>query len=105
MVTYEHICKGCQHEWEESYSIKADPPTTCPECKIEGGVERLISGGYSIKMEMNDAELREDVVKGAAEMKRRAAIDINYRANLVGESKFHQAQLYESETRKNLKNI
>ena len=45
MPCYDHLCQDCKHQWEDTYSIKADVPNVCPNCKTEGKVMRLISGG------------------------------------------------------------
>ncbi len=41
-MTYEYICKSCEHTWEEEQSIKEEPITKCPECGEETA-QRLIS--------------------------------------------------------------
>jgi putative FmdB family regulatory protein len=94
MPTYEHLCKSCEHEWEEFYSIKADPPTVCPSCEEEGSVERLISGGSGKGiMVLTGHELKGRIFNDAMKARKRAATDENYRANIIGEDKYHQRQL------------
>ena len=34
MPTYDYICDSCNHEFEAYESIKAQPLTECPECKL-----------------------------------------------------------------------
>jgi len=93
MPTYEHICLECNHEWEDEYSIKANPPTTCPSCKADGKVKRLISGGSGKgRVEHTGNEYKEKVMSDAASLKREAYRNENVMANLVGESKYHRNQ-------------
>jgi hypothetical protein len=91
MPTYEHLCQSCNYEWEDEYSIKADPPTTCPQCKSEGQVKRLISGGSGKgRVELTGHEYKEKVMSDAKALKREAYRNENVMANLVGESKYHR---------------
>lgn len=43
-MTYEYVCTGCQHTWEEEQRISAAPLTTCPQCHQETA-KRQVSGG------------------------------------------------------------
>lgn len=43
MPTYDYKCLVCDHDFETIQSIKDDPHTPCPQCKIEC-YNRLISG-------------------------------------------------------------
>jgi len=43
-MTYEYSCKCCGHAFETVQSIKDDPLTECPKCRVSA-LERLISGG------------------------------------------------------------
>ncbi len=47
MPTYEYICRGCKHEFEEFQSIKADPIAVCPKCRKKK-VERKIGMGGAV---------------------------------------------------------
>jgi len=106
MPTYEHRCKLCEHEWEDFYSIKADPPTVCPSCEKEGGVERLISGGSGKGiMVLTGRELKGRIYSDAMKARKRAATDENYRANIIGEDKYHQRQLKKDALQNDLVNI
>ena len=44
MPVYEYSCVVCSNEWDVEQSIKDDPITTCPRCKV-ASAKRLISGG------------------------------------------------------------
>lgn len=35
MITYEYICKSCNHKWEMQQKISAQPIKTCPSCEEE----------------------------------------------------------------------
>lgn len=92
MPNYEHKCtdENCGHEWEEFYSIKADPPKVCPECKLETAM-RLISGGSGKGIvELTGHDLKDKIKSDVQGMKHRMRNDENYRANLVGEDRFHR---------------
>jgi putative FmdB family regulatory protein len=47
MPTYDYICDSCGHEFEAYESIKAEPLTDCPECKINQ-LRRKIGPGAAI---------------------------------------------------------
>jgi len=91
MPTYEHRCDTCKHEWEESYSIKADPPKQCPECKAET-VTRLISGTAKGVVELYGQDLIDKVKSDAQKIKAEAAKDEKVYANLLGEDKYQSLQ-------------
>lgn len=93
MPTYEHRCDNpeCKHEWEEDYSIKADPPKTCPKCKFEG-VTRLISLGGKGVVELTGQDLVAKVKADAQQLKKDAAAKEKVYANLLGEQKYHDLQ-------------
>lgn len=96
MPTYEMKCfqEGCEHEWEDFFSIKADPPTVCPKCNTEGKVKRLISGGSGRGVvELTGNELKQKVMADAAALKREAYSNENVLANLVGDTKLHNNTL------------
>lgn len=90
MPTYEHICNDdtCQHEWEDFYSMTASPPDTCPKCQGKN-VSRIVSGGSGRGIvEMSPSEFKATLGSQVGAMKRRAAKDENYRANLIGEKRY-----------------
>lgn len=91
MAIYEHICESCQHEWEEEYSIKADPPKVCPKCGKET-VKRLISLGGKGVVELTGYELVEKCKADAQQMKKDMAKNTNTYANMLGDSKYHELQ-------------
>lgn len=84
MPTYDHLCNACNHEWEESYSIKADVPTICPNCKTEGQVKRLISASGGVTVKLEGKELVNQLRKEGKDLARRARKDENLAANLYG---------------------
>lgn len=101
MTTYEHICNGCKHEWEDVYGMTEDPPTTCPECKEEGKVQRLISGGSGKGIvEVTGHDLKAKLKAEGQQLKRDALKNENVLANLVGEHKYQNntVQLEKSRT-------
>jgi len=91
MPTYEHRCDTCQHEWEDSYSIKADPPKTCPSCAAET-VTRLISSGAKGVVQLQGQELIDKLKGDAQKLKQEAAKSDKVYANLLGDDRYHQLQ-------------
>ena len=91
MPTYEHRCDTCLHEWEDSYSIKADPPKQCPKCQAET-VTRLISLGGKGVVELTGQELVDKLKADAQAIKKDAAQKEKVYANLLGEDKYHALQ-------------
>jgi putative FmdB family regulatory protein len=91
MPTYEHKCNTCQHEWEDSYSIKAEPPKECPSCKAET-VVRLISLGGKGVVELTGQDLIDKVKADAEVLKKDAHAKEKVYANLLGEQKYHDMQ-------------
>ncbi|MBI4567065.1 MAG: zinc ribbon domain-containing protein [Planctomycetes bacterium] len=47
MPTYEYVCEGCRHEFEEFQSITAPPLRKCPRC-ARPRLRRLIGSGAGI---------------------------------------------------------
>jgi putative FmdB family regulatory protein len=91
MPTYEHRCDTCKHEWEADYSIKADPPKQCPECKAET-VTRLISGAPRGVVELYGQDLVDKIKADAKKTKADAAKDEKVYANLLGEDRYQSLQ-------------
>lgn len=91
MPTYEHKCNSCQHEWEDSYSIKMDPPKICPSCNAEA-VVRLISLGGKGVVELYGNELIEKVKSDAKQLQKDANKSEKVYANLLGETKYNDLQ-------------
>jgi putative FmdB family regulatory protein len=91
MPTYEHKCQACNYEFEEEYSIKADPPKICPQCKAES-VIRLISLGGKGVVELSGQDLVDKVKSDAKNIQKEASKDANKYASLIGESRYHELQ-------------
>lgn len=93
MPDYDHQCqsKECGYEWEETYSIKADPPKICPKCKQETA-KRVISLCGRGVVELVGQDLVDHVKADAKRIAKEAAKDDKKYANLLGESKYEQLQ-------------
>ena len=91
MPTYEHLCETCQHEWEDYYSITAEPPKECPECKAET-VKRLICGTTKGVVELYGQDLVDKIKGDARKLKAEAAKNEKVYANLLGEDKYQSLQ-------------
>ncbi len=92
MPTYEHICTACQHEWEDEYSIKQDPPKVCPKCQQETA-KRLVSGGSGKGVvELAGQDLINKAKQDAKQIQRDASQNANKYANMIGENRYHDIQ-------------
>lgn len=93
MPEYEHKCtdEKCGHEWEDTYSIKTDPPKVCPKCNQETA-KRLISSGPRGVVELTGQDLVDKIRADANAIKKDAAKKEKVYANLLGEQKYHQLQ-------------
>lgn len=93
MPTYEHACsnESCKHEWEDNYSIKAEPPKTCPKCGLETA-KRLISLGGKGVVELYGQDLVDKLKSDAQQLKKDANKSENVYANLLGPDKYQKLQ-------------
>jgi putative FmdB family regulatory protein len=91
MPIYEHQCQSCGYEWEDEYSIKADPPEVCPKCE-QKTVKRLISLGGKGVVELTGNDLIEKVKNDASNLKKEASMNEKLYANLLGEDKYQNLQ-------------
>lgn len=48
-MRYEHHCNGCGIDWAEEYSIKEDPPSTCPECASRDVYRHIGCPAFTLK--------------------------------------------------------
>jgi putative FmdB family regulatory protein len=92
MPVYEHLCKACNKEFEASYSIKVDPPNICPLCNTKGKVIRLISP-VAGRVELGHQEFKAKVKEDRVNLRREMRKNENLRANVVGETAYHQMKL------------
>lgn len=95
MPTYEHLCEACNEEFEDEYSILKDPPTTCPICKVDGKVKRLISLTNGV-VELGHQEFKEQAVVDRKKLRNKLKNNENHKANIIGEDKYHQSELNKS---------
>ena len=101
MPSYEHQClnEECNYEWEDFYSIKDDPPTTCPKCGQETA-KRLISGGSGRGIvELTGHELEAKLLSDAQKIKHEAKTNENVLANIIGPEKYQQNTRVEEKAR------
>jgi putative FmdB family regulatory protein len=90
MPTYDHACYECEYEWEDVYSIHADPPTVCPKCG--GKARRVINTAPACKVKLEGAELKRHIKEERKKIKHQLKSDESLRANLMGEDKFHNTE-------------
>ena len=93
MPCYEHVCTNeeCKHEWEDEYSIKINPPTTCPKCGQETA-KRLISLNGKGVVELFGQDLVDKVKADAKKLEQDAHRNENTYSNLLGEGRFNNLQ-------------
>ncbi len=103
MPEYEHLCHACQGNFEDFYSVHDPIPSKCPLCQVEGQIQRLISCRSKGKVEMSREELKKFIQNEAASAVQRARVDENYRANLIGEERYHNIQTAKDEDKRELK--
>jgi putative FmdB family regulatory protein len=84
MPTYDHLCEACNQEFEDTYSIHAPIPTTCPNCKVDGQVKRLISCNVSAQVELTGRDLVQKLWKEGKDIARQARKDEKLARNLYG---------------------
>lgn len=49
-MTYDYICKTCEHKWEVQAKITDEPERVCPECKQETAQRQISCGiGFQLK--------------------------------------------------------
>ncbi len=92
-MEYLHLCRKCEHKWEEEYSMKVDPPTICPNCKVEGEVQRLIFGGSGRGIvELTGQDLKDKIKSDAKQLSKEMYSSEKVYANLLGEDKYQKLQ-------------
>ena len=91
MAVYAHLCNNCNKEFELEYSIKANPPDTCPLCNFKGKVKRLISGTNG-RVELYGHELKQHLKEEGQKFKRDVHNSESLYANVLGEDKYEQVQ-------------
>ncbi len=89
MPNYEHVCTDteCNHEWEDTYSIKLDPPTICPKC-LKETAKRVIGYATPGKVELAGQDYIDSIKADAKKLKREMHTNENMYANMLGESKY-----------------
>lgn len=91
MPTYQHLCESCQHEFEEIYSMTADPPKTCPKCGKDT-VKRLISLSGKGVVELYGQDLVDKVKGDAQKLKQEMRKSEKVYSNLLGDDKYNNLQ-------------
>jgi putative FmdB family regulatory protein len=68
MPTYDYVCDGCGHRFEEMQSFSAEPLKTCPNCG-EDKLRRLFGTGAAILFKgggFYETDYRSDSYKSKA---------------------------------------
>ncbi len=75
MPTYDYMCEGCRHAFEQFQSITAKPLQTCPSCG-QPRLRRLIGTGAGVLFKGSgfyETDYRSDSYRKAAKAERDAA--------------------------------
>lgn len=75
MPTYDYVCDACGHSFEAFESIKADPQSICPSCKVDK-LRRRIGPGAAVIFKGSgfyQTDYRSDSYKKAAKADQPAA--------------------------------
>jgi putative FmdB family regulatory protein len=93
MAIYDHECQNpeCKHEWEDTYSIKADPPKVCPKCNQETA-KRVISLNGKGVVELTGNDLVEKIKSDGKQLAKNAYNSEKLYSNLLGESDYNKIQ-------------
>jgi len=68
MPTYDYLCEGCNHGFEEFQSFSADPLKTCPKCHTDK-LRRLFGTGAAVLFKGSgfyETDYRSESYKSAA---------------------------------------
>jgi len=91
MPSYDHECYECQYVWEDTYSMKQDPPTICPKCG--GKARRIITTVPACKVILSGPELRAHIKDEQKKIRQQLKTDEKLKANLSGEDNYHNTQI------------
>ena len=86
MPTYEYVCDGCGHNFDEFQSMKDDPLKTCPKCQ-EDKLRRLFGTGAAILFKGSgfyQTDYRSESFKKAAKAEEAAKSGTNGKAACAG---------------------
>lgn len=75
MPTYEYLCEGCSHKFDEFQSMSDEPLTKCPVCKKKK-LRRLFGTGAGIIFKGSgfyETDYRSESYKSAAKADQEAA--------------------------------
>lgn len=92
MPFYDLICHRCNVEFEDFFSAHAPVPTLCPnpECGIDGYIQRLIPAIVYGRVPLTGQDLKKQIKKDTASLRREVATNENVKANMVGEAKYQE---------------
>lgn len=103
MPTYLHRADCCNQEFEDFYSIKADPPTLCPLCGAEGQITRLIHPGVGRGIvELTGHELKEKLWADGKKLAQEHASNETKYADFIGNKRYEAQSTIISQAYENL---
>ncbi|MGL6096578.1 MAG: FmdB family zinc ribbon protein [Fimbriiglobus sp.] len=89
MPTYDFVCDGCGHAFEEWQSFKDEPLTKCPSCKKKK-LRRLFGSGAAVIFKGSgfyETDYRKDSYKDAAKKDADAAKPAEPKADAAAAAK------------------
>lgn len=90
MPFYDHKCFQCEGIFEEFYSAKNDPPTTCSLCGVDGYVQRQIPDVVHGRVPLTGQELKKSITAARNNMHSKVAKNEDLRANIIGETAYEK---------------
>jgi len=90
MPWYPHECLACHEEFEDLYSAQSPIPTLCPNCGVDGQIKRLIPSVTYGRVPLTGQDLKKQVKKDTAALRREIATNENAKANMVGEAAYEK---------------
>ena len=89
MPTYDYVCDGCDHKFEEWQSFKDEPLTDCPACH-DKKLRRLFGGGAAIIFKGSgfyETDYRKDSYKSAEKADKEAATKADAKPDAKADAK------------------
>jgi putative FmdB family regulatory protein len=88
MPLFDFQCKTCSCTWEDILFTGDPLPIICPNCNTEREIVKLVSCPSMGKVILTGQELKQKIQSDAAKIRKEAATNENFAANLTGESKY-----------------
>jgi hypothetical protein len=92
MPFYDLKCLRCNVVFEDFFSATSPVPTLCtnPECGADGYIQRQIPDVVYGRVPLTGQDLKKQVKKDTAALRREVATNENAKANMVGEAAYEK---------------